>query len=132
VDASGNIHISGQTAGDLDGSNAGEYDAFLAKFDASQSDTLGDTDGDYDVDIDDYRNFVAQLGGSPNAVENADFNEDGVVNLEDFAIMRWNYGFGAEPEPEVALGATIPEPATLGMLALLGGLTMLRRRRPMC
>ncbi len=32
IDGSGNAYISGETYGDLDGPNAGYYDAFLAKF----------------------------------------------------------------------------------------------------
>ena len=35
VDASGDVYISGETYGDLDGANAGLYDAFLSKFDPS-------------------------------------------------------------------------------------------------
>jgi hypothetical protein len=37
VDAYGNIYVSGWTEGNLDGSNAGAWDAFLAKFDSSGS-----------------------------------------------------------------------------------------------
>ncbi len=33
VDAAGNVYISGSTDGDLGGTNAGEWDAFLTKFD---------------------------------------------------------------------------------------------------
>ena len=35
VDASGNAYISGNTSGSFGGTNAGRYDAFLTKFDAS-------------------------------------------------------------------------------------------------
>ena len=56
--------------------------------------------------------------------DSADFNGDGRVDLADFAIMRANFGFGVPSAPEY--GATIPEPATLTLLAL-GGLAMLRR-----
>ncbi len=35
VDSNGNAYISGKTEGDLDGNNAGSYDAFLAKYDSS-------------------------------------------------------------------------------------------------
>ncbi len=35
IDASGNVYISGQTFGSLGGTNAGQYDAFLIKFDSS-------------------------------------------------------------------------------------------------
>jgi len=35
VDRSGNVYVAGSTEGGLDGANAGDADAFLAKFDAS-------------------------------------------------------------------------------------------------
>ena len=92
-----------------------------------EPDTPGDTDGDHDVDVIDYGNMVAQLGGAPG-VKSADFNGDNFVDLEDFAILRGNFGFGVESAPDAEFGAITPEPTTLGMLAL-GGLVVLRRRR---
>ncbi len=51
VDTSGNIYISGYTSGDLGGANAGGYDAFLTKFDASGnelwSQQIGTASSDY-------------------------------------------------------------------------------------
>ena len=93
----------------------------------------GDTDRDGDVDAADLGNLVAQFGIAPD-VESADFNHDDVVDLEDFAIMRGNFGSGMVSAPEFR--AIVPEPATLSLLALLalslpkrGGLAMLRWRR---
>jgi len=40
VDASGNAYISGSTAGDLGGPNAGGYDAFLVKYEVPEPATL--------------------------------------------------------------------------------------------
>ena len=88
---------------------------------------LGDTNYDRIVDMADYDNLVAQLGGTPG-VYSADFNEDGFVGLADFAILRSNYGFGVVSAQAPELGATTPEPATLTLLAL-GGLAVLRRRQ---
>jgi len=58
-----------------------------------------------------------------------DFNADGVVDLQDFGILKEHFGEGS------TLNA-IPEPASMAVLALLalslpkrGGLAMLRRRR---
>ena len=89
--------------------------------------TPGDTDEDHDVDDIDYANLIAQFGGPPGA-DSADFNGDGKVNLEDFAIMRENFGFGVISAPDVEPGAATPEPATLMLLAL-GGLAVIRRPR---
>jgi len=103
-------------------------------FTAPDPATLGDTNDDDIIDDLDLANLVAQFGGPPGD-DSADFNSDGRVDLENFAIQRDNFGFGVVTAPGVELGATIPEPATLSLLALLamslpkrGGLVMLRRR----
>jgi T5SS/PEP-CTERM-associated repeat protein len=87
--------------------------------------TPGDTDGDHDVDELDLANLVAQFGGPPDA-ESADFTGNVFVGLEDFAIMRDNYGFGVPTAPNAGPAATTPEPATLILLA--GGLPLLLKR----
>jgi subtilisin family serine protease len=89
--------------------------------------TMGDTDGDHDVDIIDYSNLIAQFGGPPGA-DSADFNGNGRVDLEDFVILRENFGTGVLSAPDAELGATTPEPATFSLLAF-GGMAMIRRRR---
>ena len=89
----------------------------------------GDLDGDDgDVDLDDVAVFENQFGSQPHAPGppyTADFDEDDDVDLDDFLVMRNNFGTGVSA-PEG--GATIPEPATMTVLAL-GGLMVLRRRR---
>jgi subtilisin-like proprotein convertase family protein len=89
--------------------------------------TPGDTDGDHDVDIDDYNNLVARLGGLPGD-DSADFNNDGIIDLGDFAILRGNFGYGVSASLDAPEATATPEPTTLSLLAL-GGLAMLRRRR---
>ena len=87
----------------------------------------GDTNGDNVVDDLDYANLVAQFGGSPGA-ESADFNEDGIVDVEDFVVLRDYFGLSISAAPHADSGATTPEPATLTLLAL-GGLAVSRRRK---
>ncbi|MDP6636480.1 MAG: PEP-CTERM sorting domain-containing protein [Phycisphaerae bacterium] len=87
----------------------------------------GDTDGDRDVDTTDLSNLIAQFGGSPGA-QSADFNGNGTVDLEDFVILRGNFGLGVVSAPAAEFGATTPEPATLTLLTI-GGLLLLRKRR---
>jgi len=88
----------------------------------------GDSDGDADVDIRDYENLVEQFGatGEPDSMT-ADFNGDGIVDIEDFALLRANYGllaFGDIPyEPQ----APAPEPTTMGLLII--GLPLVLKRR---
>jgi len=86
----------------------------------------GDTDVDWDVDAVDYDTFVGMFGGP--ADWRCDFNEDGVIDIADFALQRAHYGEGVSPSEIPEDAATTPEPATLSLLAL-GGLAVLRRRR---
>ena len=90
--------------------------------------TMGDTNGDGIIDELDLGNFVAQFGGPPD-LESADFNGDNFVDLEDFALLRENFGFGVATAPDAEFEATTtPEPATLFLLAL-GGIALLGRRK---
>jgi len=85
--------------------------------------TPGDTNGNGIVDAYDLDRFENQFGGAPSG-DSADFDDNGIVDLDDFAILRGNWLFGVVPTaPEPA-----PEPATMSLLAL-GGLMVLRRRR---
>ena len=93
--------------------------------------TMGDTNGDHIVDVTDYNNLVAQFGGPPGA-DSADFNYDRFVDLDDFAIMRGNFGFGVVAAPDAEFGAVTPEPATISPLALCGLAMVRRRKRGMC
>ena len=88
--------------------------------------TLGDTNYDGNIDNRDYENLIAQFGGAPGA-ESADFNGDGIVDLEDFAILRRHLGSGLASAPNTEPGATAPEPAALILMA--GGLPLLLKRK---
>ena len=78
ADGLGNIYISGSTTGSLGGPNAGDFDAFLTKYDAGGtlqwSRQLGSNRGDFSIDVsaDDLGNVYitgitnGNLGG-PNA-----------------------------------------------------------------
>jgi len=70
--------------------------------------------------------FDTQLGvRAPDQA--CDFDGDGDVDVDDFAVLRAEWGWTAPPAPEPPVSET-PEPATLSLLAL-GGVLMLRRRR---
>jgi len=94
--------------------------AYRADIDAIRLIPLpGDADWDGDVDDLDIGIFQATFGQSGPDLQ-ADFNDDHRVNLEDFAILRVNFGMvsgngipGAEDLPI----QMVPEPATIVLLA---------------
>lgn len=118
------------------GSPAGEYDEF--RLAGSYADIftivpdftlLGDADGDFDVDLDDYvairDNFFSQIIlGSDGDVSGDPLNPgasngfNGVVDLEDYVIWKGAFesinGLGSAP----SLG--VPEPTSFALFALSG------------
>ena len=88
---------------------------------------MGDTNADGVVDASDHANLIAQFGGPPTG-QSADFNGDEIVDLDDLAIQRANFGLGVASAPAGESGATTPEPAALAMIAF-GGLAIIRPRR---
>ena len=79
---------------------------------------LGDANQDYLVSADDFACIQAHYGdiGLPGGNLLGDANHDGLVGADDFASVQANFG------------NHMPEPSTLGLLAL-AGLTVLHRRR---
>ena len=78
-----------------------------------------------DANLDGYLNatdlaLMAAAFGQTGGWSAGNVNTDGVVNATDLAILAENFGFQAP-------AAAIPEPATIGLLAL-GGLALLRRK----
>jgi probable HAF family extracellular repeat protein len=119
-------------------------------------DSAYDLDGDGDADEDDMvfliENLVELTDGSGRiGTQVGDFNLDGLINATDLAIMNPNFGLGAMlygngngncddliNATDLAILAanfgyaaptgTVPEPTTMGLLAL-GGLALLKRRQ---
>ena len=87
--------------------------------------TLAAGDADYNLQFDE--DDIVQvlqagkyLSGNPATWSEGDFNGDGAVDLLDLDILGQNYG--------ESLGGGVPEPATLGLLAV-GGLAVNRAIR---
>ena len=81
----------------------------------------GDYNADGSVDADDYSVWRAAFG-TTEINSPADGNGDGVVDAADFTIWRDNL-------PRTATTTSVPEP-TFGIVTLVAGIIILRRRRP--
>ncbi|MCH8047615.1 MAG: SBBP repeat-containing protein [Planctomycetes bacterium] len=132
ADGLGSVYISGYTQGDLDGPNAGGWDAFLAKITATRI-AAGDLTNNGFVDFEDLTillaNWNQEVGADAGNLVNADTTP---VNFDDLTVLLADWtGPGPAGSPEAALGAeAVPEPSSL-LLALLAtlGLSFYRRRR---
>jgi fibronectin-binding autotransporter adhesin len=94
----------------------------------------GDSNLDGTVNILDFNNLATNFGTSGMVWATGDFNYDGTVNVLDLNAVATNFGQSISlPAPLVlngatpALGALVPEPASIGLIAL--GLTCLSPRR---
>jgi hypothetical protein len=87
---------------------------------------LGDANGDGKVGIADLSALADNYGLTTGATWRlGDFNDDGKVGIADLSALADNYGNTGDPCPT---GGTVPEPMTLGLLAI-GGAALVRRRR---
>jgi len=110
---------------------------------------LGDTNLDGQITLDDYIALDAgfRIATSPKDWAHGDYNYDGVIDAKDYALIDYVYSQQAGPSsaaPMITLHAswfgpdylnnfpadrpTVPEPATIGLLAL-ASLSLLRRPR---
>ena len=82
---------------------------------------IGDANDDGVVDAADYIALKTNIGQATGAVlASGDFDEDGDVDWDDLQLLQDHYG-------ETSAGGAVPEPATLGLLAI--GAMAARRRR---
>jgi hypothetical protein len=94
----------------------------------------GDGDLDGDVDFDDFSTLAFNFGTSAAiGVDRwivGDYDWDGDVDFDDFSDLAFNFGKTYAGAPGAAGSPQVPEPATLGLLALgIGGLFMRIRKR---
>jgi len=94
---------------------------------------FGDINGDVAINFQDINPFIALIGGSPTQQQlwAADFNWDGVINFQDINgfVAALSAGGPVPADGLAALGAVVPEPGSLSILAgSLIGLATRRRR----
>jgi len=90
----------------------------------------GDANDDNIVNLTDFTFLAANFNGTNKTFAQGDFNRDSKVDLTDFTILAANFNKSvASTESSSALGTTVPEPATAGMLLIAGAALMARARR---
>lgn len=89
--------------------------------------SLGDYDGDGNVDEDDYTVFEQTFGSTTDL--RADGSGDLVIGLSDYTVWRDNLGLELSPDAMVGLLTAAPEPSALAALLLGLGAAPRGRRR---
>lgn len=89
----------------------------------------GDYNGDGSVDAADYTVWRNGLGATSTLLNRSPSNTDPLVNQDDYAFWKANFGEGGSGSGRSSAGA-VPEPATLSLyfLALVSTLAILRVR----
>lgn len=89
----------------------------------------GDADKDGNILADDYLTLKANMGAGGAAIwENGDFDRDGDVDRDDLALLEANFGWSSVLPVAPADAASVPEPATLWLLAA-GAVAVARARK---
>ena len=135
TDANGEINITALDAGDYDVTETVKGTGWVLAAANPRTVTVsgatevlfgnqlpGDANQDEKVNLSDFTILKAHFGEDPAGWTYGNFNTDTTVNLSDFTILKANFGLGAPS------AGGVPEPATMGLLAI--GAAALLRRRP--
>jgi hypothetical protein len=113
ADGLGNVYLAGVTEGDLDGENAGDLDAFVAKYDASGAlawtRQLGTAGPDYSFGVSaDQRGNIFVTGftfGSLGGPQNGFNGDPYLAKYDATGALIWTRQFGS-PETDVSYGVS--------------------------
>jgi hypothetical protein len=89
---------------------------------------MGDADLDGAVTNTDYVIWRKHLN-SPGGWRDGDFSGNGTVDMADFNIWRANFGVTSPGSGTAMAGATVPEPQTCALLAMVTVAIVTRRVR---
>ena len=102
VDSSGNVYISGYTYGDLAGTNKGEYDAWVAKYNSSGKlqwkQQLGSSGNDYSLGVttDSSGNvYISGLTGGALAGTNKGNTDAWLAKYNSSGTLQWKQQLGS-------------------------------------
>jgi autotransporter-associated beta strand protein len=87
----------------------------------------GDGDLSGTVDLTDFTFLAANFNGTSKGWREGDYNYDGTVDLTDFSFLASNFNKTLSA-PAGGLGAAVPEPGVMGLLAAVALLGCRRRR----
>jgi hypothetical protein len=90
ADGAGGFYVAGTTGSSLGGPNAGQIDAWFARYGTL---CLGDVDADRDVDLSDLTILLLHFGTpSGAAYADGDLDADGDVDISDLTLLLASYG----------------------------------------
>jgi len=88
----------------------------IAQFNVSRTAKGGDANLDNSVDPADFGTWLANVGNTNTPWYLGDFNDDGSIDPADFGIWLNNVGAGAGSS--LGGGSSVPEPASMALIAL--------------
>lgn len=92
----------------------------------------GDYDGNGSVGPEDYDKWRLDFGQSVAEGTGADGNSDGMIDAADYTVWRDFYEASLETSAQSAAVHTVPEPGTMLLLAVAGGLLSMARVARRC
>jgi hypothetical protein len=109
-----------------------DFNILAANFGVSGGVNFASADFNYDdvVDTVDFNLLASSFSASGKNWQDGDFNFDGTVDTVDFNLLASNFGKAALPAGSDGLGALVPEPTAVSLVAIgaVAGLSQRRRR----